>query len=104
MNEIHLPWLELSILVPLIGGIWLSRAHRDPEEARRWSLAFTGVTFLCGLWAWFDFSYGVATGRGEGLLFLRRLLPSGCLAMDVLSAPLLPLAALLYMLVAIGTL
>ena len=34
MTELHLPWLELAILAPILGALW-TIGMRDPEEAQR---------------------------------------------------------------------
>ena len=39
MNELHLPWLELTVLITIIGAIWVSQI-RDPFVAVRHSLVF----------------------------------------------------------------
>ena len=43
MKHLLLPWLEMAILIPLLGGIWLARV-REPHTARKWSLVFSGFT------------------------------------------------------------
>jgi NADH-quinone oxidoreductase subunit M len=101
MNELHLPWLELAIAIPLIGAALVARL-RDAEAARRWSLVVCAATFACTAAAWIDFAWihaPLAHDPGPFGTLLNEFLE-----MDPLSAPLLPLAALLYLLTAIATL
>ena len=48
MNLFTLPWLELSICVPLVGGLCVGWV-RNPVAALRWCLAFAAFTFVCTL-------------------------------------------------------
>ena len=57
MNVLEIPWLELAILVALVGSPLVSRL-RDPDRAYRWGLAFTGLSFACSVLAWLSFSTG----------------------------------------------
>lgn len=103
MSELHLPWLEISIIAPIIGVLWLIRV-RDPELAQRHSMFFSGVALACAVGAWLDFgtlhtfeahdrwSFGWHTAHVEPFVI------------DELSAPLLPMAALLYFLTSVATL
>lgn len=101
MSALHLPWLELSVLIPLVGAAIVFRL-RNPQQARQWSLAIGGTAFLCTLGAWQDFSWlHVQAAHDPGPLAAS--LPE-FLELDALSAPLLPLAGLLYLLTAIATL
>jgi NADH-quinone oxidoreductase subunit M len=101
MNDLHLPWLELSILLPLVGALFLFRL-RDSQLARRWCLALAGITLFFTVGAWQDFNrLHAALAHDPG--------PLGhslhdFLELDALSAPLMPLTALLYLLTALATL
>ena len=33
MSELHLPWLELSVLLPLVGAVWVSLLY-NRDRAR----------------------------------------------------------------------
>ncbi len=103
MNELLLPWLELSILLPLIGAALVSRI-RDMEQARRWAVAFTGAALVCTLAAWLDFLRLHTSSAHDHWDFISPLFGREILAIDHLSAPLAPLAALLYLLTTIATL
>src|SRR5262249_18592079 len=97
----ELPWVELAVGVPLAGALWVS-AIRDPSRAFRWGLLFTGAALGCALLAWIG--YRVAPAEMESAwsvqphLFGRRIL-----VIDRLSAPLLPVVALLHFLTALAT-
>jgi NADH-quinone oxidoreductase subunit M len=101
MSELRLPWLQLAVLIPLLGAAFVSR-RRDSQIARQWCLAFAGASFACTLGAWQNFHAlhaQVARDPAPFATWLRNLLE-----VDALSAPLLPLAAILYLLTAIATL
>ena len=54
MTELHLPWLEFSVLIPLLGAICVSRI-RDRDQARRVSIGACLITVTCTCGEWFDF-------------------------------------------------
>ena len=54
MSELHFPWIEVAILIPLIGAIWVGRL-RDPDRARQTSVVISGFAFLCTIGEWLDF-------------------------------------------------
>lgn len=103
MPGLHFPWLELCILVPAIGSLRV-RFVRDPEIARRRSLVVCGLTLACSIGAWLDFGLLQAREAHAPWNPLSRLLGLDLLVIDELSAPLLPLAALLYLLTHLATL
>jgi NADH-quinone oxidoreductase subunit M len=96
MNAESLPWLELSVLFPLLGVPWVALSRSSPESAARRCLAVTAVTLACAVAAWLTFYLGL-TREADGWGFGRLL------TLDELSAPLLPLVALLHFLVVLAT-
>ncbi|MBL9122589.1 MAG: oxidoreductase [Planctomycetaceae bacterium] len=103
MIELHLPWLDLSILLALVGAIWVGR-RRNIERARRDALIVSAAVLGCAIGAWQDFGtlhtfeahdWGDVLGTVGG---------RDLLVIDELSAPLVPLAALLYLLTILSTL
>jgi NADH-quinone oxidoreductase subunit M len=103
MSVYHLPWLELAVLLPLVGCFWVRRV-RDPDIARRHSLIISSLALLCTLGALGDLgriSNVPSHGQWEIFAHLSNALP---FAIDALNAPLLPLAALLFVLTVLGTL
>ncbi|WP_437191297.1 proton-conducting transporter transmembrane domain-containing protein [Planctomicrobium sp. SH527] len=113
MNELHFPWLECAIGVPLLGSL-LIRFQRNPEIARLICIAITAVSFVMTLGAWIDFSVqrtsNAVVQPVVGHLSSGMQWPgvNGCgphlLTIDHLNAPLLPLTSLLLLLVAWTTL
>lgn len=102
MSHLHGPWLELGILIPLVGGAVTARCVHPPT-ARRWSLLFTGATLLCTLGAWLDFTTLHTFEAEDRWEVMTRLIGHELLVVDELSAPLLPHVALLYFLTALAT-
>jgi NADH-quinone oxidoreductase subunit M len=97
MNLSVPPWVELSILVPLVGAVVVSRL-RDPDAAYRWCLGFTGAALACTVLA--ALCYALSLPVGWTILPRAAGSPFG---VDELSAPLLPLVALLHFLTALAT-
>ncbi len=103
MMQLHLPWLELSILIPVAGAIWVSRI-RNAETAQRVSVAIMGLVLIGTVGAWLDFcSLHTREARDWGDILTRAFGPDFPI-IDEFSAPLLPLTALLYLLTAVATL
>lgn len=103
MTDLHLPWLEMAIGFCLLGGLWVGRL-RNPVVARKWALVFSGAALISAVGAWLDFDYLNAVQADDSLHLLAHLAGRELLIMDEFSAPLLPLAALLYFLVPLATL
>lgn len=103
MPELHLPLIEAAILFPLIGAILVSRM-RQPETARRWSLAFAALALFSTTVAWQDFiGLGVPLAH-DHWDFIGELIGRNVFAIDAVTAPLLPLISLLYTLTILATL
>jgi len=103
MSELHLPWMEISLLCPLVGAGCAAR-FRDSHVARKWCLWFSGLTLACAIGAWLDFQFLDVVEADDRGHVLARLFGHRVLVIDHLSAPLLPLVALLYFLTTIATL
>ena len=103
MLELHLPWLELTIIAPLIGALWVCRLS-DPESARKRALIVTGLTLFLALGAWEDFRTLHSFEAHDHWDIVSPLLGGDALVIDELSAPLLPMAALLFFLTTLSTL
>ncbi len=112
MKELHFPFIEISILIPFLGAIAVSRL-RNAHQARSWSAWITGATLLCAVAAWQD--YGIVQAQtlpaGEHAMeaddrwhLMQNLIGREIFTIDQLSAPLLPLGALLYFVTTIATL
>jgi NADH-quinone oxidoreductase subunit M len=103
MLELHLPWLEFTIITPLIAALWVFRIQ-DPELARKRTLIATGLTLFFALGAWEDFNTLDTFEAHDHWDIVAPLLGENAVVIDELSAPLLPLAALLYFLTTLATL
>jgi NADH-quinone oxidoreductase subunit M len=101
--ELHLPWLDLAILTPLGGAAWVCRL-RNPDTARRHSLIFCGLAMLAAIGAWQDFRTLHTFEAHDRWDLWSYLSGSEVFVIDELSAPLLPLASLLYLLTHLATL
>lgn len=102
MMELHLPWLELSVLVPLLGALWVFR-YRDSSEAHFSGVAFSLTTLAIATGAWIDFIAMRASEAQDKFHLMTRLTGREFFHLDEISAPLLPLAALLFALTTIAT-
>lgn len=100
MNLSHIPWLEAAVLLPLVGALAVGRL-RNSETARSLALGFSGAAFCCAILAWQQFAFGHSVP--PDLLHDWTAGRVG-LAVDALSAPLLPLTALLFVLTMLVTL
>lgn len=102
MNLFDLPWMELTVFVPLIGVVCLTLV-RDPGAASRWCLLFCGLTFGCALLTWIGEQTGHSPTGSSPWDVTPLLFGYPVLGIDGLSAPLLPLVALLHVLTALTT-
>jgi len=108
MSEFSLPWLEIAILIPLIGAACVARV-RNPQAASNWSLLFSGLSLAAVLGEWMEFT---ALHDSPAHVFeaidhwhiVTRLLGFELFKIDHLSAPLLPLVALVSFLTILATL
>ncbi len=102
MNLLHLPWLEMAMVVSLIGVPCVGRVHR-PERAFHWSIFFIGASFFCATMAWLSYYLGVPAEDLERWGPQTALLGRRVFALDELNAPLVPTVALLHLLTALST-
>lgn len=102
MTPLHLPWLEIAILLALFGAMGVSQV-RDPQLAARLGMAITGAVFLSTILAWAAFALGVTPALGVIGSTQTYLWGSQLFRMDELSAPLVVVAALLHFLTALAT-
>ena len=103
MSELHLPWLELAVLIPLVGAIIISRM-RDSYEARKWSAVISLLSLFCTTSAWLDFYTLGTTEASDRWDLVSRISGRRLFVMDELSAPLLPMIGLLHFLTTLATL
>lgn len=99
MNWLSLPWAELTVAVPLVGAVVVGLI-RNPAAAGRWTLGFSLVAFACSVMPWVVLQVGPPAVRWDPIAeWLGRPL----FTVDGLSAPLLPLVALLHVLTVLAT-
>lgn len=105
MTHLPLPWIELAILLPLCGAVAV-RFVRDADAARRQGLWFAGAALACASAAWLSLRTMAASPdlAIEQWDFVALLVGHDLFVLDELSAPLLPLAALIYLLTGLATL
>jgi NADH-quinone oxidoreductase subunit M len=99
MNLLSLPWLELSVSVPLVGGLCVGWV-RSPTAALRWCLTFASATLICTVLVLVGQTVESPTDPWQ---VQERMFGQRLLEVDRLSAPLLPLVALLHLLTALAT-
>lgn len=97
MAALHGPWLELSVLIALAGSL-ITALIPDPARCRRVSLAICIGSLAFTLAAWLDFATSQSTAAAFSLFGMTGLV------IDDLSAPLLSLAALQFLLTVLSTL
>ncbi|MEQ1829662.1 MAG: proton-conducting transporter membrane subunit [Pirellula sp.] len=92
MNLTTLPLFELTLLLPLVGAVAIAFV-KATLTAARWCMSFSIGTFACALVASFEFVG--STGSETHLL--------DAFFLDRLSAPMLPMMAMLHLLTMLGT-
>ncbi len=102
MTTLHFPWIELAIFLPLLAAPFIART-RDPEIARRQTSVVALLTLLLATMVWLDFSTLNTFEADDNWSPIAAILGDHFLAVDELSAPLLPLTALLYALTIFAT-
>ncbi len=103
MPELHLPWMELSILISLLGVIWLAFV-RDSDTERSRCIIICSLVLLCTTGEWLDFATLHSFEAHDHWDFIVKLFGKDFFVIDELSAPLLPLSALLYLAIVLSTL
>lgn len=102
MNIYSVSWLELTVLVPLAGAVAVALCRTDATR-RRWGIAITGAALGCSLLAWIGHETGASPGGSAAWELFTRAFGFRLFALDGLSAPLLPLVALLHFLTVLAT-
>jgi NADH-quinone oxidoreductase subunit M len=103
MPTLHFPWLDLSILAPMVGWFILSLL-KDREKARSTTIVFTMLALVFAVGEWIDFSTLNSFEAEESGSLIVTIFSHHVLVVDELSAPLLPLTALGFFLVVFSTL
>ncbi len=102
MNELHLPWLELCILVPALSSLWVGRIL-EATQARSAGLTVSATTLILALAGWIDFESLIAFEAHDHWDVVKSIIGREEFVIDKLNAPLLPLAALLFFLTMLAT-
>lgn len=104
MNSIAALWLDLSLLLPLVGGICLLQLQ-DAFYARRWAIVISGITLIGMTIAWGGHLADPQSGSILAEYVLAKELHGlNLFRVDDLNAPLLPAIALLHFLISFTTL
>ncbi|OYP30424.1 proton-conducting transporter membrane subunit [Rhodopirellula sp. MGV] len=103
MSELHLPWLELSVLIPIFGAIVTARL-KNAGYSRLVCLVSCTATLLLTLGEWVDFVALKSFAAHDHWDVLAMMFQDQIFVIDELNAPLLPLAALLCLLTVLSTL
>jgi len=96
VNTLHLPWLEISVLLPFLGAIACHFAQR-PGRARTTAILFSSLTLMVTVGAWLDFYTLSATAAHDSWDLIDSVTGIDFLVIDELSAPLVPMTALIYL-------
>lgn len=102
MAELHLPWLELAVLIPIFAAIWTSFLGAT-DRCRTHSVVFSGLTLVAALGAWLDFATLKSFEASDRWDLAAGFFHRSIFVVDELSAPLLPLMALFYLLTLLVT-
>lgn len=103
MIELHLPWLELAVLSPLIGA-GVACFFKNAETSRVVAILFSGLTLLLALGAWEDFNTLKVYEAHDRWDVVSPILGPDAMIIDELNAPLLALTALMFLLTPLATL
>lgn len=103
MPELHFPWIETAILLPLIGAGWVAFIS-NPVTARKHCVVFAFLSFFAATAESQDFYLLHIHAAGDAWHLMTRLIGRELFVIDELSAPLPPLTALLFLLTALTTL
>lgn len=103
MSELHFPWIEVSILVPLLGAVWIHLLG-DRENILHYAIGTCAATLALTIGELIDF---VSIGTFEAhdhWPYLDWIFDRDVFVVDELSAFQLPLAALIFLVTVMSTL
>mgnify|MGYP002622846862 CR=1 FL=1 len=103
MPELHLPWLELSILVPLAGACGVGLMS-DRDLARKVCIFICTLALAFAAGEWIDFATLDTFEAHDHWDVIGLIFHKDVFVIDELSAPLLPLAALQFLMTVLSTL
>lgn len=103
MPQLHFSWLEFSVLVPLVGAAGIG-VVRNRDVARKLCIAVCLIVLGLTVGEWIDFGTIHNFEAHDHWQVISNLFHRDIFVVDELSAPLLPLVALLYLMTVVGTL
>ncbi|MEO8270177.1 MAG: oxidoreductase, partial [Aureliella sp.] len=89
MSELHFPWMELAIALPLLGALTI-RWVKNRELAQSLSLVVCTLTLVCTIGEWVDFASLGKFEAHDHLDVIAYVFHADVFVIDELSAPLLP--------------
>lgn len=101
--ELHFPWLECSILLPLLGAV-ICAVVPNQQTSQRIAICVSAATLLFTAGEWYDFSTMNTFQAHDHWDMIQWIFRQDYFVIDELSAPLLPLTALLYLMTIVSTL
>ncbi len=102
MPELHLPWIELTLLMPLLGAI-AALVLQDNRRARGIAIFLNVLALIAAIGAWVDFQFLKTFEAHDYWDLVALIFGKNELIVDELNAPLLPLCTLLGLLTLIAT-
>ncbi|MCM2369359.1 proton-conducting transporter transmembrane domain-containing protein [Aporhodopirellula aestuarii] len=103
MPELHFPWIEISILVPMIGALWV-HMFGDRENILTHAIVICVATLLLTIGELLDFLYMDTFEAHDHGRLLSWIFNPRFFVIDELSAFLIPLSALIFLVVVMSTL
>ena len=103
MPELHFPWLEASIVTPLFGSI-IAYFIRDGLKARMCAILVCTIALLFAVGEFIDFSFLQSFEAHDHWDLITFFFNQDIFVVDELSAPLLPLATIVYLVTVLATL
>ena len=103
MPELHFPWLEASIVTPFFGAI-IAYFIRDGLKARMCAIIVCTIALMLAIGEFIDFSYLQSFEAHDHWDLITFVFSQDIFVVDELSAPLLPLATIVYLVTVLATL
>lgn len=103
MTLAHMPWLELALVLPLVGAALLARLS-DPGRRRLLALAASTAAMALVIAAWIDLAWSDPGSAPAGGQLQALITGQQLFVVDEFNAPLLPIAALITTFVLLTTL
>ncbi|MEX2169183.1 MAG: proton-conducting transporter membrane subunit [Pirellulales bacterium] len=96
MNAYHSLCLEIAVLIPICGALWIRRLG-DTESAQRWSIAIAAGALAAVVLGWIGFVLDSSGNTNAQWSLLGAVAGRHYLSFDSLNVPLLLLVALIYL-------